>query len=137
MIELIAFASHRPNDVILETGKTEMIAGPFDGLAERRIADHNRWPDFVEKLVFAHHAIAVKDQVSEQIEHFGLHVHRFAVKTKLPPTRIEFSVANEENGDTPCLIAVKDNAVAHAPTGPPNLKFQCRLWRLLRAMRSG
>jgi len=63
-----------------------------DTAVERRIRNDPAAPDRSDKIVLTNHAVAVLDEIQQQVEHLRLKRDELGAPPKLPAIRIEYLV---------------------------------------------
>jgi len=70
--ESVAMATDRADEPLLYAVVADRAAGRLDPGGQRRLGDEAITPHLVEELDLADHAVAVHDQVHEDVEHLGV-----------------------------------------------------------------
>src|SRR4029453_9287082 len=90
--EANALARDGPNQPLLIATVAERFAGGVDPAVKSRVRHDPAAPNRSDKIVLAHHAITVLDQIQQQVEHLRLKRDELSAPPKLPAIRIEYLV---------------------------------------------
>ena len=76
--EAKAFARNRAHQLLVAAVVVDRLAHGIDPAGQGRFGDDAAVPDVVEQLVLADHAIAVLDEIEQNVEHLRLERDAFA-----------------------------------------------------------
>src|SRR6516164_7590971 len=73
------------------------LAHRIDATGQRRLRDDTAIPHFVEQLILADDAIAILDEIQQQVENLRLERNAFAGAAKLSPSDIKHMIFKEKS----------------------------------------
>jgi hypothetical protein len=84
---------HRTDEGLLLTAVAERAARGIDAVVQRRLGYDPPAPDVLEQVLFAHHAVAVPDEMQDEVEHLRFDVHGCATAGQFAPVGVDGVVA--------------------------------------------
>jgi hypothetical protein len=90
------FPRHGSDKALLFTVVAERRARGIDAAAQRCLGDDASMPDLGQQLILADHALAVPNQVLQQIEYLRLNPHDHAAAMQLAPVGIQNAIRERE-----------------------------------------
>ena len=90
--EADALARQGADELLLLAAVADRLAGGVDAARERRIGHDPAMPDRSDEIVLAHHAMAILQQVYQQVEHLGLERDRSGAPSQLAAVKIKYMI---------------------------------------------
>src|SRR5581483_6904970 len=120
--EAKALARHRADQLLVAAVVVDRLAHGVDPAGQGRFGHDASVPDLVEQFVLADHAIAVLDEIEQNVEHLRLQRDALAGAAQLPPIDIKYMICKEKSHyskSRPLFIIKKNQACLKAKSSWP------------------
>src|SRR5262249_5482195 len=112
--ETIAASMVRLDNCLLGPVIVHGLAGGHDAAGERGLADDLPRPEFLQQFVFGDYAVAMMQEVNEDIEDLGLNADRLVCIAQLIQARVELKAREAVDHSSPRALQISGSGVVES-----------------------